>query len=350
MVEPPDHLVNRMHAFLDACQKEIRRHPHVIVILMHELFRNLYPIDPYIPRSDGRHPLQVCAEVLDRGITVLEQFAGIGAYPVDFSGWCKDREKCELKETTGKVYGELWEEFPPDIVDEATAMLRTRLTDNRVDTGLFTGKRVLDAGCGSGRYSIALSRLGAGEVVGVDYGDAGLAFGARLVERLEVENVVFQKGSLLDLPFPDESFDFVYANGTIHHTGDIPKGTREIFRVLKKGGAAWYYIYGAGGFFWTARRLMNQFMKQIPQDFAMQVLRLINMPRNRFIFCDTWYVPIEAHTTREKTEDLFREIGFTSWKRCSRGVATDIDYLARHGTEEDRLMWGEGDHRYILEK
>lgn len=350
MVEAPKQLLDRMNAFLAACQIQVDRHPHLVVILMHELFRNLYPTDPYIPCSDSRHPLEICAAVLERGIAVLEQFNHIGAYPVSFSRWCKNPDECELKEATGRVYGALWEEFPPGIVDEATTLLSTRLKDNGVDLGLFVGKRVLDAGCGSGRYSIALSQLGAGEVVGVDCGDAGLAFGAKLIERLGMKNVSLQKGSLLDLPFPDESFDFVYANGTLHHTGDIPQGTREVFRVLKKGGAAWYYIYGAGGFFWTARRLMNQFMKQIPQGLAMQVLRLINMPQNRFIFCDTWYVPIEAHTTREEAEALFRKTGFSSWNRCLRGVATDIDYLAWHGTKEDRLMWGDGDHRYILEK
>ncbi len=353
MTALPKDITDRLERFMAACEAGWQRHPALVVVLMHELFRNMYPTDPYIPRpvgQEGRHPLEVCADVLDRGAAVLGQFEGIGAYAQDFAKWCKDPAECELKEATGKVYGALWNEFPADIVDEATAMLRTRLVDNGVDLGLFAGKRVLDAGCGSGRYSIALSRLGAGEVVGVDFGDGGLAFGNRLIADLGVANVTLRKGSLLDLPFSDESFDFVYANGTIHHTGDIPRGTREAFRVLRKGGAAWYYVYGAGGLFWTARRLMNTFMKKIPQGLAMEVLRLIGMPRNRFIFCDTWYVPIEAHSTKAELEQLFAETGFTAWTRCSRGVATDIDWLAQNGTEQDRLMWGEGDHRYILGK
>jgi len=353
MIQPPRELMDRMDRFMAACEANWERHPALVVVLMHELFRNLYPTDPYIPRPRGqedRHPLDVCAEVLDRAVVVLEQFQGLGAYVQDFAAWRREPAAEELKEATGKVYGALWNEFPADIADEATAMLRTRLAGNGVDPARFAGKRVLDAGCGSGRYSIALSRLGAGEVVGVDFGDAGLAFGNRLIADLGVANVTLRKGSLLDLPFPDESFDFVYANGTIHHTGDIPLGTREAFRVLRKGGSAWYYVYGAGGFFWTARRIMNTFMKRIPQPLAMEALRLIGMPQNRFIFCDTWYVPIEAHSTRADLEQLFADTGFGSWTRCSRGVATDIDWLAQHGSEQDRLMWGEGDHRYILGK
>jgi len=344
----PDSVMDCIVRFMDACEREAERHPSVVVVLMHELFRNLYPTDPYIESDGERHQLDVCLDVMERGITVLDQFKTFGAYHQKCDMWDKHVNDEELKVATGKVYGALWNEFPDDIVDEATRIVQARLSGNGIDVSLFKGRRVLDAGCGSGRYSIALSRLGAGEVVGIDYGDDGLNYGRQLVERCRVDNVTFQKGSLLDLPFPDESFDFVYANGTIHHTGDIPKGTREAFRVMKKDGACWYYIYGAGGVFWTVRKFMNILMKKIPQNYAMDVLRLIGMPSNRFIFCDSWYVPVEEHTTREQAEELFKNVGFSSWKRCSNGVNTDIDYLAQYGGEKDRLMWGEGDHRYVL--
>jgi SAM-dependent methyltransferase len=41
-----------------------------------------------------------------------------------------------------------------------------------------------------------------------------------------------------DIPYPDESFDFVYSMGTVEHFPDYEKAIREIYRVLKTGGTA----------------------------------------------------------------------------------------------------------------
>jgi len=52
-----------------------------------------------------------------------------------------------------------------------------------------------------------------------------------------------RQGSVLEIPYPDESFDHVVSIGCIHHTGDIPRGISEVERVLRPGGQAMVMLY-----------------------------------------------------------------------------------------------------------
>ena len=52
----------------------------------------------------------------------------------------------------------------------------------------------------------------------------------------EMNNVVFKKGSVENLPFPDEAFDVVTSNGALYLVPDKARAFGEIYRVLKPGG------------------------------------------------------------------------------------------------------------------
>ena len=74
----------------------------------------------------------------------------------------------------------------------------------------FRGRGCLDAGCGGGRNSIAMARLGAARVTGIDLGVQGLedARAARRILQRRIQHV-----SILDIPFPDATFDVVWCAG-----------------------------------------------------------------------------------------------------------------------------------------
>jgi hypothetical protein len=79
------------------------------------------------------------------------------------------------------------------------------------------------------------------------------------------------------------------------------------------------------------------------------VLRAMGMPSNRFIFCDTWYVPVETHTTREELEKMLSENGF-SYQKIISGNPFDLDKALEEDIPQAAAMWGEGEHRYMLER
>ena len=101
---------------------------------------------------------------------------------------------------------------------------------------------VLDAGCGSGRYSQALKTLGSAMVTGVDISPNSVEFAER--RNRHPDTVKYVTGSVLDLPFDDDSFEFGFSNGVLHHTTDTLKGLSELSRVLQKGSYCWLYLYG----------------------------------------------------------------------------------------------------------
>ena len=98
--------------------------------------------------------------------------------------------------------------------------------------GDVAGRRILDAGCGSGPLFAALRDRGA-EVSGIDL-SAGMLEKAR--KRLGAD-ADLQVADLADpLPFPDESFDDVIASLVLHYLKDWKPTLAEIRRVLKPGG------------------------------------------------------------------------------------------------------------------
>lgn len=96
--------------------------------------------------------------------------------------------------------------------------------------------RILDIGCGSGVPTLELARLSDGEVIGIDIDQrlldvlSGKVEKAGLSDRVKVINC-----SLFDMKFPDESFDVVWAEGSINVIG-FEKGLQQWKRLLKPGG------------------------------------------------------------------------------------------------------------------
>lgn len=103
------------------------------------------------------------------------------------------------------------------------------------ELGPLKGKKILDLGCGSGETSVYFGLLGA-KVFSSDISGGFLNVAKTLAEKFgtELNPVQTDAGKL---PFRDNSFDFVFGNGVLHHV-DLEKTAPEIRRVLKPGGRA----------------------------------------------------------------------------------------------------------------
>jgi ubiquinone/menaquinone biosynthesis C-methylase UbiE len=96
---------------------------------------------------------------------------------------------------------------------------------------------VLDVGCGGGRTIDKLANLAA-KVHGIDYSEDSVTAAHRKNKRwIDIGRVVIREGSVSQLPFPDGTFDLVTAIETHLFWPDLPNDFREIFRVLRPGGA-----------------------------------------------------------------------------------------------------------------
>jgi SAM-dependent methyltransferase len=120
----------------------------------------------------------------------------------------------------------------------------------------FEGKKVLEVGLGSGTLGQLLASRG-GEYHGVDIAPGPVAVMKRRLAWLGQPEDHAQQASVLELPFEDGTFDYVYSIGCLHHTGNLPKSIEEVHRVLRRGGRAvvmLYYRYSLRRFFYGLRR------------------------------------------------------------------------------------------------
>jgi ubiquinone/menaquinone biosynthesis C-methylase UbiE len=96
--------------------------------------------------------------------------------------------------------------------------------------------RILDVGCGSGVPTMELARLSNGEMVGLDINQPLLDILARNIEKAGLsDRVKAVKCSMLDMTFPDESFDVIWAEGSTFIIG-FERALKEWRRFLKPKG------------------------------------------------------------------------------------------------------------------
>ncbi|MFD0827787.1 demethylmenaquinone methyltransferase [Neobacillus sp. M.A.Huq-85] len=102
------------------------------------------------------------------------------------------------------------------------------------------GSKALDVCCGTGDWTIALAEAvgPSGEVVGLDFSKNMLKVGQEKVNHLGLNQVKLIHGNAMELPFPDQSFDYVTIGFGLRNVPDYLQVLKEMNRVLKPGGVA----------------------------------------------------------------------------------------------------------------
>jgi SAM-dependent methyltransferase len=123
--------------------------------------------------------------------------------------------------------------------------------------GLPPRARILDAGCGSGRNMVELARRGT--VTGIELSDTSV----RLARERHAGEVV--AGSVLDMPFADDSFDLATCLDVIEHLEDDLAALRELRRVVAPTGALLVTV-PAYQWLWSGHDEINHHFRRYTQD------------------------------------------------------------------------------------
>jgi len=126
-----------------------------------------------------------------------------------------------------EYHEELWRRVPEGL-EPSDFSLRRRYLLARVQSG----DRVLDIGCGEGRFTAELARAGA-NVVGVDVAEEPLRRARSRHPELDLR--LIDAGGSWGLP--DAEFDVVWAGEVIEHVADTGGWLSEVRRVLRSGGS-----------------------------------------------------------------------------------------------------------------
>lgn len=226
-----------------------------------------------------------------------------------------------------RSFGDQWTRYEVAHPDEdlATFVAKTGMPPDRLK-----GLRVLDAGCGGGRYARICGEAGA-RVVAADHTQA-VDKARQLCAHLP--NVHFVQCDLKHLPLEPASFDFVFSLGVMHHDADTRAVFDAVARFVRPGGRYSVWLYRRNQWWQEA---VNSSLRAVTSRLPAAMLRpcchlgaimggipVINRTLNKLIsfsahpnyqnrVCDTfdWWAPAyQHHHTVDQLLDWFREAGF----------------------------------------
>ncbi|MCH7952002.1 methyltransferase domain-containing protein [Patescibacteria group bacterium] len=189
---------------------------------------------------------------------------------------------------------------------------------------LLTKKgKILEAGCGLGKWIITLSRQGY-NIQGVDTNQYALK---KLKKHFP--DAKAKIADVQDLPFPDETFDAYLSLGVVEHFEEGPeKALREAYRVLKKGGVAFIEV----PFDSPLRKLARAWTRTVPviKTPARVLLELLGVRKKKEKIKMRFY---EYRYTRQELESFVKKAGFKKIKiypkddlSDQRSIALWLDY------------------------
>ncbi|GAA4416151.1 methyltransferase domain-containing protein [Nibrella viscosa] len=153
---------------------------------------------------------------------------------IDYYEQCQvDYEIIWHLNTHGCMHYGYWDATTPNL-RSALLNMNTKVAEM---AGIQTSDKVLDAGCGVGGSSVFLaSRFGC-QVEGITLSPKQVAHARQKAMALGVsEAVTFSVANYTNMPFPDCSFDVVWAIESVCHAVEKKDFLKEAYRVLKKGG------------------------------------------------------------------------------------------------------------------
>ena len=126
----------------------------------------------------------------------------------------------------------------------------------------LVGAKCADLGCGSAGHGVVnLLELGARSVNALDLDESFVGPLTDRMQQIGKNSDCWHAdiGSILELPYESDTFDFALCRGVIHHVADELTALKEIYRILKVGGKAFIFVTGKGG-------ILNRFFKETLRD------------------------------------------------------------------------------------
>jgi SAM-dependent methyltransferase len=144
-----------------------------------------------------------------------------------------------------------------------------------VDFDAWRGRAVLDVGCGAGVEVVRFARAGA-RTFGVDLSEQAVGLTKLNVAQQHLRASL----SVADgeaLPFPDNSFDYIFAHGVVQYAATDARVVAECHRVLKRGGVVLFQVYNRIS--WL--NLLSKVMKTPLEHDDAPVLKRYSIPEFR---------------------------------------------------------------------
>jgi ubiquinone/menaquinone biosynthesis C-methylase UbiE len=231
-------------------------------------------------------------------------------------------------------FGYQWNTFAKAQLDSANGTTRSRdafVEKTGIPLASLRGKRVLDAGCGMGRFAEVCIEAGA-DTHAIDLSSAVEAASRNLRHH---PNASFYQADIFNLPFADGTFDVIYSIGVLHHTPDTRRAFLSLTRLLKPGGVIAIWVYSTELRKMFGGEILRLFTPRLSKEFLLKASKVaiplyhvhkipllglatgvllptsINPdPEWRWLDTFDWYSPTyQWKHTNEEVEGWFRDAG-----------------------------------------
>jgi len=199
------------------------------------------------------------------------------------------------------------------------------------DLNLFKGKLVLDAGCGNGQPASVVAKY-AKNLVAIDINES---IDKVLENTNNYDNVCIVQADICNLPFKDNTFDFIYSNAVLHHTPNTKKAFQRLVKLVKNGGDISIGVY------WKSPKIISRIAVA-----NLSFIRIFTkrMPKN-ILYKLCWFaIPLNKipliNTALIKSGILFYnpEIPTNEWTQLGQYDRLAHQYQRYH-TEDEVMNW-----------
>lgn len=269
----------------------------------------------------------------------------------------RDKEQEKTNETFSAKWNIFMRENNQDTHDYLLGFVLKRLvplgirTEEEYQRFLQDKKMILDAGSGMGWMSEYMAQNTSGTVISAEIGD-GVFAGYEKCRNYENCHVI--KADLMELPFADGTFDFIYSDGVLHHTPDTKLAMKALYDKVKPGGTFWFYIYKEMNpvKHFCDDYIRREFMKLSPEEALEQCQAITDLGRelSRIHATITLEKPIDVLNIPAGTFDLQRFI-YYNFIKCywNEKIGYDVSNIinfdwyhpnnAQQQTEEEVRGW-----------
>ena len=251
------------------------------------------------------------------------------------------------------MFSDVWVALSDDVYfDETYNLIVQRFSKNGIDAAeIFKDKVVVDAGCGSGKFSAGIARLGAKKVIGLDIGKRGLEFAREQAKKKAYgDRLEYRYGSAHELPLDDRSVDMVWSNGVIHLTDDYNGCVSEFARVLKPNGTLYLYVNGRFGLFELLFDTLRIASGSIPRHLFQHYLLSLGINSGRVYWMMCAFYATYQWRARAEVEALLAREGFVDIRQMPRGMDFDQIEQVTVGVPYANVKYGEAQLKYLARK